>query len=79
MSVEEKREKIKEANKQGNGYIALLNQFLVFKAGKVVDTPENRTTLDDIFDIYATDNDLGYCPDCDQRMSDEPQRDESRN
>ena len=43
------------------------------------ETTENmRAIVSEHEDMIMEDSEYGYCPDCDQKMPDEPMRDESR-
>ena len=44
----------------------------------IPNTEENQSDIDSIFSNLASDAGWGWCDDCDERMSDEPRRDESR-
>ena len=44
----------------------------------IPNTEENQSTIDSIFSDIASDAGWGWCDDCDERRSDEPTRDESR-
>lgn len=44
----------------------------------IENTEENQSTIDSIFSDLAGDYGWGWCDDCEERMPDEPMRDESR-
>lgn len=45
---------------------------------KIENTRENQSDVDSLFSDLASDHGFGWCDDCDERMPDEPMRDESR-
>ncbi len=62
-------------NRLGEELIKAINKTLVIN---IEINEETTNKIDSAVSDIITEFDFGYCPDCEERRSDGPQRDESR-